>query len=100
MKELDPELRELVRMAANAYLAEMHGEYCTCAEPDIVGRKATLCLACGYINQAAINRVERAMRSPHSFEPLGEGLLRRRMCGFCSGWREDLRHQEGNHAGS
>jgi hypothetical protein len=88
------EVRRLVSFAARGYLAEMRGEYCQCTEPGVVGRKATLCFKCGLIDQRSVERVNRALGEPHPFEPLGETVLKSRMCGFCSGWREDARHME------
>jgi hypothetical protein len=90
----EAEVRRLMGVAARGYLAEMHGEYCQCSQPDVVGRKATLCFKCGLIDQRSVERVNRALGEPHPFEPLGETVLRSQMCGFCSGWREDARHRE------
>lgn len=90
--QLPDEVRRMIGKAARGYLAEMRGEFCQCAEPDIEGRKASLCFRCGLVNQDAKSRVGEAMREPHPFEPMGEGPIRQRYCGFCSYPKEDARH--------
>ena len=89
-----PNIRKLISKAANAYLAEMRGEFCQCAEPDIEGRKASLCFRCGLVNQEAKRRVGAAMRAAHPFKPMGDGPIRSRYCDFCAHLKEDKRHEQ------
>jgi hypothetical protein len=71
------------------------GNFCRCAEPLVEGMDL-MCGECGLEVLAQRERRERQSREPHPWKPCRRGKAAREfgMCGVCTGWRSDPRHEE------
>lgn len=84
---------EIIRVGLRARRKAEEGVFCECEAP-ILAAYDLMCGRCLLENQGQIERRTARIRSLHTFEPSGEGQIKREMCRICSGWKDDPRHSE------